>query len=163
MCIRDRCQARAQNFGSSIEVFHPIMFCNFKHYIPALKFKHCSGFSCPNTSVFDLLSSLCVTENTIRFENYFSEAVEKCADVLVSDLLIFFRIICGRYQAIDIFCEALVTVPMITIVWLQFLRHLVACIFQSVCRVGRFLTSPSADILKLLHSVLRSVAKRKIS
>lgn len=28
------------------------MFCSFKHCIPALTFKHCSGFSCPNISVF---------------------------------------------------------------------------------------------------------------
>ena len=39
----------------------------------------------------------------------------------------------------------------------------VVCIFHSVCRVGRFLTSPSADILKLLHSILRSFAIIKIS
>ena len=59
-----------------------------------------------------------------------------------------FRFICGRHQAINVFCEALVTVPMITIFWFQFLRHVVLCIFHSVYRVGRFLTSPSTDILK---------------
>ena len=68
-----------------------------------------------------------------------------------------FRIVCGRFQVIGIFCE----VPMITMFWFQFLGHLVACIFHLVCRVGRFLTSPSADILKLLYSVLRSFAIRK--
>ena len=34
----------------------------------------------------------------------------------------------------------------------QFLRHLVVCIFHSVCRVGRFLTPPSTDSLQRTHS-----------
>ena len=37
----------------------------------ALTFKHCSGFSCPNTFPFDLLPSLLITEDTVRFENHF--------------------------------------------------------------------------------------------
>ena len=58
------------------------MFCSFKHCLPALTFKHCSGFSCANTFLFEVLSSVCITENTGWFENYFSEAVEERPDVL---------------------------------------------------------------------------------
>jgi len=57
-------------------------------------------------------------------------------------------------------------VPITTMFWFHLLRHFVielGCIFHSVCRVGRCLTSPSTDIMKLLHSILRSFAIRKTS
>ena len=99
-------------FKNVLKTFDPsiffilFMFFSFKHCLPALKFRHFSGFSCLNTFLFDLLLhsfsiqlSLCITKNTVPFENYFSEAVEERADVQFC-VLNCFRIICGRSQAI---------------------------------------------------------------
>ena len=121
---------------------------------------HRSSFSCPNTFLFDLLSSLFITEDTVRFENHFLRSCGRTPRC--SRLFNCFRILCGRFQAIDIFGEALVTVPMITMFWFQFLRHLVAWFFHSIWWVGRFHKSPFTDILKLLQSILRSFAIRKV-
>ena len=138
----------------------PFIFCSFRHCFPALSSKHYTGFSCQNTILFDLLSSLFITEDTVRFENHFLRSCGRTPRC--SRLFNCFRILCGRFQAIDIFGEALVTVPMITMFWFQFLRHLVAWIFHSIWWVGRFHKSPFTDILKLLQSILRSFAIRKV-
>ena len=98
------------------------MFFSFKHCLPALTFKHYSGFSCLNTFLFNLLLSLYITKNTVPFENYFSEAVEERADVqfCVSEL---FQNHLWEISGDQILCEALVTDLMIIMFWLQFLRH----------------------------------------
>ena len=47
-----------QNLGSSVRASRPFYFLQFQ----ALTFKHCSSFSCPNTFLFDLPSSLFITK-----------------------------------------------------------------------------------------------------
>ena len=134
----------------------PFYFLQFQ----ALTFKHCSSFSCPNTFLFDLPSSLFITEDTVRFQNHFI----KNYGIMTwnSRLLNCFWILCGIVQAINIFGKALVTVSMVTMFWFQFLRHLVKWIFHSIWWIGRFHRSPFADILKLFQPILRSLATRKV-
>ena len=48
------------NLGSSVRASRPFYFL----HIQALTFKHCSSFSCPNTFLFDLPSSLFITKDT---------------------------------------------------------------------------------------------------
>ena len=117
-----------QNLGSSVRASRPFYFLQFQ----ALTFKHCSSFSCPNTFLilFDLLSSLLITEDTVRFQNHF---LKSCGRTHRSSRsLNCFWIICGRFQAIKIFGKALVTVSMITMFWFQFLWYLVQWIFHSI-------------------------------
>ena len=46
--------------------------------------------------------------------------------------------------------------------WIPFLWHLVSWIFHSRWWVGRFHTSPFADVLKFFQSILRSLTIRKV-
>ena len=139
-----------QNLGSCVRTYRPLYFLQFQ----ALTFKHCSSFSCPNTFFFDLPSSLFITEDTVRFRNYWR--MHKS-----SMLLNCFWILCGRFQAIKIFGKAPITVSMVTMFGFQFLNHLVEWIFHSIWWVGRFHRSPFTDILKLFQSILRSLATSK--
>ena len=66
-----------QNLGFSVRASRPFYFLQFQ----ALTFKHCSSFSCPNTFLFDLPSSLFITEDTVRFKIIFSKTME-CPEVL---------------------------------------------------------------------------------
>ncbi len=145
-----------QNLGSSLRASRPFYFLQFQ----ALTFKHCSSFSCPNTFLFDLPSSLFITEDTVRFQNHFLKNYGRMPRS--SRLLNCFWILCGRFQAINIFGKALLTVSMLAMLWFQFLRHLVEWIFHSIWWVGRFYRSPFANILKLFQSILRSLATRKV-
>ena len=145
-----------QNLGSSVRASRPFYFLQFQ----ALTFKHCSSFSCPNTFLFDLPSSLFITEDTVRFQNHFLKTYGRMPRS--SRLLNCFWILCGRFQAINIFGKALLTVSMLAMFWFQFLRHWVEWIFHSIWWVGRFYRSPFANILKLFQSILRSLATRKV-
>ena len=142
-----------QNLGSSVRASRPFYFLQFQ----ALTFKH---FSCPNTFLFDLPSSLFITEDTVRFQNHFLKNYGRMPRS--SRLLNRFWTLCGRFQAINIFGKALLTVSMLAMLWFQFLRHLVEWIFHSIWWVGRFYRSPFANILKLFQSILRSLATRKV-
>ena len=128
--------------------FSSLLFLQFQ----ALTFKHCSSFSCPNTFLFDLPSSFFITEDTVTFQNHFLKNYGRMPRS--SRLLNCFWILCGRFQAINIFGKALLTVSMLAMIWFQFLRHLVELIFHSIWWVGRFHRSPLADILKLFQSIL---------
>ena len=93
----------------------------------------------------------------MRFQNHFLKNYGRMPRS--SRLLNCFWILCGRFQAINIFGKVLLTVSMVTMFWFQFLRHLVEWIFHSNCR---FYRSPFADILKLFQPILRSLATRKV-
>ena len=86
-----------QNLGSSVRASRPFYFLQFQ----ALTFKHCSSFSCRNTFLFDLLSSLFITEDTVRFQNHFLKNYGRMPRS--SRLLNCFLILCGRFQAINFF------------------------------------------------------------
>ena len=107
-----------------------------------------------------LLSSLFITEDTVRLDNHFLRSCGRTPRS--SRLLDCFWILCGRFQAINIFGKPLLTVSMVTIFWFQFLRHFVEWILHSIWWVGRFYRSPCADILKLFQSIRRSLATRKV-
>ena len=79
-----------------------------------------------------------------------------------SRLLNCFWILCGKFQAINIFGKALLTASMLAMLWIQILGHLVEWIFHSIWWVVRFHRSPIANILKLFQSILRSLATRKV-
>ena len=79
-----------------------------------------------------------------------------------SRLLNCFWILCGRFQVINIYGKAPITVSMLAMLWFQFLRHLVEWTFHSIWWVVKFHMSPSADILKLFQSILRSLETRKV-
>ena len=95
-----------QNLGSSVRASRPFYFLQFQ----ALTFKHCSSFSCPNTFLFDLPSSFFITEDTVRFQNHFLKNYGRMPRS--SRLLNCFWMLCGRFQAINIFGKALLTVSM---------------------------------------------------
>ena len=79
-----------------------------------------------------------------------------------SRLLNCFWILYGRFQAINIFGKAPITVSILAMLWFQFLSHLVEWIFHSIWWVGRFYRSPFANIWKLFQSIPRSLATRKV-
>ena len=116
-----------------------------------MTFQYCSGFSCPNTFLFDLPLSLFITEDTVRFQSHFLWSCGRTPRS--SRLLDCFWIPCGRLQAIKIFGKAPLTVSMSAMFWFQFLMHLVSWIFHSIWWVGRFHRSPFADILKFFSSL----------
>ena len=95
----------------------------------------------------------------MRFQNHFLKNYGRIPRS--SRLLNWFLILCGRFQAINIFGKALLTVSMLAMLWFQFLRRLVEWIFHSIWWVGRFYRSPFANILKFFQSILRSLATRK--
>ena len=121
-----------------------------------------SLFSAVSSAVFQPWHSnkLFVTEDTVRFQNHFLESCGRTPRS--SRLLNCFWILSGRFQAINIFGKAAITVSMSTMFWFQFLRYLTVWIFHSIWWVGRFYRSPFADILKLFQFILRSLATRKI-
>ena len=84
------------------------------------------GFGCPNTFLFCLLLIFFITEDTVRFQNH---CLKSCGRTPRScRLLNCFWILRGRFQAIKIFGKAPITVSMIAMLCIQFLRHLVAWI-----------------------------------
>ena len=138
-CKKKRRKKRNQNLGSSIRASRPFYFLQFQ----ALTFRR---FSCPNTFLFDLPSCLFIAEDTVSFQNHFLKNYGRMPRS--SRLLNCFWILCGRFQAINIFGKALLTVSMLAMLWFQFLRHLVEWIFHSIWSVGRFYRSPFADYLE---------------
>ena len=147
-----------QNLGSSVGPSRPFYFLqSFKHCLLAFTFKHCGGFSCPNTFLFYRLLSLFTTEDRVWFKKSLSQKLWKS-----SWLLNCFWMPCGKFQAIKIFGKAPIIVSMITMFWFQFLGHSIEWIFHFIWLVGRFHRCPFADILKLFQFILRSSAPKKV-
>ena len=112
-----------QNFGSPGRTSRPFYFPQSQALSSILDVRTLQWLKLSNTFLFDLPSSLFITEDSVRFQNHF---LKSCGRMPRSSrLLNCFLTICGRFQAIEMFGKAPITVSMITMFWFRCLRHLV--------------------------------------